>query len=105
MTRAEIKITMLGGAIHRGQASVAHGHPKFPAARADFLRELAESPPDIILADYALPQFGALQALELLQQLHSEVPLILVTVTVASVPAGIAFIRIIRGATPLEASQ
>jgi hypothetical protein len=36
---------MLGGAIHRGQASVAHGHPKFPAARAeieDKFRECAD---------------------------------------------------------------
>jgi hypothetical protein len=32
-------------------------------------------------------------------------PIILVTVAVASVPVGIAFTRIIRGATPLEASQ
>jgi hypothetical protein len=32
-------------------------------------------------------------------------PILLVTVAVASLPVGLAFTRIIRGATPLEASQ
>ncbi len=47
--------------------------------RAIFLSELAASSPDIILADYSLPQFGALEVLELLQEQQSDVPVILVT--------------------------
>ena len=47
--------------------------------REDFLRELSASPPDAILADYSLPQFGAMEALELLRERRSDVPLILVT--------------------------
>ncbi len=47
--------------------------------RAVFLQELAGSSPDIILADYSLPQFGALEVLELLQEQQSDVPVILVT--------------------------
>jgi PAS domain S-box-containing protein len=47
--------------------------------KADFLRELSASPPDVILADYALPQFSAMEALQLLREMRSDVPLILVT--------------------------
>jgi PAS domain S-box-containing protein len=43
------------------------------------LRELETCLPDLILADYALPQFHALDALHLLQQRGIDVPLILVT--------------------------
>ena len=48
-------------------------------SREDFLRELTDGPTDIILADYTLPQFGALEALRLLNEVRSKVPLILVT--------------------------
>ncbi len=48
-------------------------------SREDFLRELTDGPTDIILADYALPQFSALEALQLLNEVRSKVPLILVT--------------------------
>jgi DNA-binding NtrC family response regulator len=47
--------------------------------REDFLAALNEFQPDIILADYSLPQFSALEALKLLQQHKSTVPVILVT--------------------------
>src|SRR5215475_8079023 len=47
--------------------------------REDFLRELELCLPDLILADYALPQFHALDALRLLQERKLDVPLILVT--------------------------
>ena len=47
--------------------------------REDFLRELAGSLPDIILADYSMPHFSALEALELLKEQQSDLPLILVT--------------------------
>ena len=47
--------------------------------REDFVRELSSSPPDVILADYSLPQFSAMEALQLLRECQSDTPLILVT--------------------------
>jgi PAS domain S-box-containing protein len=47
--------------------------------REDFLQELSSWPPDVILADYSLPQFSAMEALQLLRQRQSDTPLILVT--------------------------
>ena len=47
--------------------------------REDFLREVARLPPQIILADYHLPQFSALEALKLLREQNVDIPLILVT--------------------------
>lgn len=47
--------------------------------KEEFLRELGDFFPDIILADYALPQFNALEALQLLKKANLEIPLILVT--------------------------
>ena len=44
----------------------------------DFRREL-DAPLDIILADYAVPQFGAAPALQMLRDLGLDVPLIVVT--------------------------
>jgi len=48
-------------------------------SREDFLRELTNSPTDIILADYTLPQFSALEALQLLREARCNIPLLLVT--------------------------
>src|SRR3990172_6986292 len=45
---------------------------------ADYISHL-EPPPDLILADYRLPQFDAVQALRLLQQRQLDVPFIVVT--------------------------
>src|SRR5258707_7176510 len=57
----------------------------FTSRRVDteeaFLRELHDFRPDIILADYTLPQFGALEALRLLKELQFDIPFILVTGT------------------------
>jgi two-component system, cell cycle sensor histidine kinase and response regulator CckA len=47
--------------------------------KEEFLAALAEFQPDIILADYSLPQFSALEALKLLHQRKNTVPVILVT--------------------------
>src|SRR5688572_26720672 len=47
--------------------------------KEQFLAALKEFRPDIILADYSLPQFSALEALKLLHQHKSTVPVILVT--------------------------
>lgn len=48
-------------------------------SRAQFIQELSQFMPDLILADYSLPQFNVLDALELLQQEGRHIPLILVT--------------------------
>lgn len=49
--------------------------------RADFLRELEAFAPDLILADYTLPQFSGLEALQILRERRPYIPLILVTGT------------------------
>ena len=45
----------------------------------DFRRELRDFAPDIVLADYSIPGFGGMEALEILQQEAPLVPLIVVT--------------------------
>lgn len=45
---------------------------------ADFRRELQNNP-DLILADYSLPQFNALEALKFLREEHLEIPFIVVS--------------------------
>lgn len=49
--------------------------------REKFISEVKKFAPDIILADYSLPQFSALEAFEVLQQVQSDIPVILVTGT------------------------
>lgn len=46
---------------------------------ADFRAALDDFEPDVILADYSLPQFTAMEALRILRDQASDVPLILVT--------------------------
>src|SRR2546430_9763657 len=48
-------------------------------SRTELLDALREFEPHIILADYSLPQFTALDALRLLREQKTDVPLILVT--------------------------
>ena len=48
-------------------------------SRESFLHALRQFEPDLILADYTLPQFTALEALALLKEQKSDLPLILVT--------------------------
>jgi PAS domain S-box-containing protein/putative nucleotidyltransferase with HDIG domain len=50
--------------------------------QADYAQALSE-PIDIILADYSLPQFNAMQALHLLQEKGLDVPFIVVTGTIS----------------------
>ena len=45
----------------------------------DFRRSLAEFGPDLVLADYTVPGFGGMAALEMLRATASAVPLIIVT--------------------------
>lgn len=47
--------------------------------RQDFLRELEEQTPDVILADYSLPNFDGLSALELTRKIYPEIPFIFVS--------------------------
>lgn len=61
----------------------------------EYLARLSESP-DIVLADYALPQFSGDRALELLQQFGSNIPFVVVSGTVGE-EAAAAIIK--RGAT------
>ncbi len=49
--------------------------------RADYLEGLARKP-DVILADYTLPRFDALEALRLLKAQGSDIPFIIVTGTI-----------------------
>ena len=45
----------------------------------DFLRELEDFSPDIIISDYSIPQFTGMEALKLVQELYPSIPLIIVT--------------------------
>src|SRR5438477_337577 len=67
------------------QHALRQGGFKFSLARvdskADFLRELAEHPPDLILLDYSLPGFDGLSALNLAQERYPAIPFIFVTGT------------------------
>ncbi|HAM70913.1 MAG TPA: hypothetical protein DCM86_04640, partial [Verrucomicrobiales bacterium] len=47
--------------------------------RPQFIQALNQFKPDLILADYSLPQFNVLDALALLQEDHKDIPVILVT--------------------------
>src|ERR1041384_4806853 len=49
--------------------------------RADFVRELAKHPPDLILSDYALPSFDGLAALAIAREKSPDIPFIFVTGT------------------------
>jgi two-component system sensor histidine kinase UhpB len=49
--------------------------------REELLRELKNSEPDIILSDFTLPDFNALEALRLLREQQYDIPFILVTGT------------------------
>src|ERR1700722_12940818 len=45
---------------------------------ADFLAELQQQP-DLILADYSLPEFSALRAMQLMQERDLDIPLIVLS--------------------------
>ena len=50
-------------------------------SKAQYLQELEESPPDIILLDYALPDFDGFTALQMAQEKYPDIPFIFVTGT------------------------
>lgn len=49
------------------------------ARRDDFVRELREFHPDVVISDHSLPQFGGQAALELVKESAPAVPFVLVT--------------------------
>jgi two-component system, cell cycle sensor histidine kinase and response regulator CckA len=49
------------------------------ASKTKFLRELELSSPDVVLADYSLPQFTGLEALKIVRERGTKIPFILVT--------------------------
>jgi diguanylate cyclase (GGDEF)-like protein/PAS domain S-box-containing protein len=62
----------------------------------DFRRALQESPPELILSDFSLPQFGGMDALEIAVEMAPEIPFIFVSGTIGEERA-IEALR--RGAT------
>ena len=56
---------------------------KLAGNKTSFLHELASFQPDLVLADNALPQFSAIEALQMVQQQLPHIPFILVTGTVS----------------------
>jgi signal transduction histidine kinase len=64
---------------HEMRASQISFHSKRVESKEGFLQELNTPLPDIILADFTLPQFSALEALRLLKSLRLSIPFILVT--------------------------
>jgi two-component system cell cycle sensor histidine kinase/response regulator CckA len=52
---------------------------RWTRTRDEFTSALAEFKPDVVLADWALPQFGGLQALELVRRVAPEMPCIVVS--------------------------
>src|SRR5438445_10797818 len=57
----------------------------------DYLAQL-QSPPDVILSDYHMPQMEAPRALELLQELHLDIPFIVVSGAIGE-DAAVAMLR------------
>jgi PAS domain S-box-containing protein len=55
--------------------------------RDDFVRALEEFTPDIILSDYNLPEFGGMEALEIVRRDHPDVPVIMVTGALSDIEA------------------
>lgn len=59
---------------------------------SDYVQQLEQSPPRLILADYNMPQFSAVRALQLLQESESTAPFILVSGTIGE-EAAVAMIK------------
>ncbi len=49
------------------------------ASKTKFLKELETYSPDVVLADYSLPQFNGLEALKIVRERGTKIPFILVT--------------------------
>jgi PAS domain S-box-containing protein/putative nucleotidyltransferase with HDIG domain len=55
--------------------------------RDAFIRALEEFRPDIVLSDYKLPTFNGMDALEIVQRNHSDVPVVMVTGALTDIEA------------------
>jgi len=62
-------------------AHIEYDQIKVVDCREDFLRALEDFPFHLILSDYNLPQFDALEALKMVEDKYSDVPFIVVTGT------------------------
>ena len=88
MLKKEIRILMLednptdaelaGHTLRRGGIRFTHTRVE---TEKDFVRELAENPPDLILSDYALPGFDGYAALDIAKRNAPNIPFIFVTGT------------------------
>ncbi|MCX6281456.1 MAG: PAS domain S-box protein [Bacteroidetes bacterium] len=56
---------------------------KWVVSKTEFLQQIREFHPDIILSDYNLPQFNGLEALQLLKEIDPNIPFIIVTGTLS----------------------
>jgi len=56
---------------------------KVVESKTAYIKALTEFAPDIILSDHRLPQFDSFEALKILKEKNSNVPLILVTGTIS----------------------
>src|SRR5258708_36960741 len=54
-------------------------HAKRVETKAAFLQELQNFSPDVVLSDFSLPEFDAMEALRLLQKTRRDIPFVLVT--------------------------
>jgi PAS domain S-box-containing protein len=59
-------------------ANIEH-HTRRVASKSKFLKELETFSPDVVLADYSLPQFSGLEALKIVRERGTKIPFILVT--------------------------
>ncbi|HYQ86030.1 MAG TPA: PAS domain S-box protein [Bacteroidota bacterium] len=68
------------------ESTLRRGSIEFTARRVDtkeeFLRELDEFSPDLVLADYSVPSFGGMAALDICQKRCPHVPVIVVSGTI-----------------------
>ncbi len=55
--------------------------------RDSFIRAIEDFNPDIILSDYNLPEFNGMNALEIVQRSHPEIPVIMVTGALSDIAA------------------
>jgi CheY-like chemotaxis protein len=86
LQRKELRILMLEGdrndvilqqrELKKGGLSFVS---KWVVTREDFIRELTDFEPDIILSDYELPDFDGISALYLVQLITPDIPFIFVT--------------------------
>jgi PAS domain S-box-containing protein len=67
---------------HELKEAEFHYEMKHVFTKLDFLRELEDFLPEVILADYTIPGFGGMEALSLVKELAPALPFIFVTGTI-----------------------